>query len=60
MRQSFDARTDDDHRAVAEDEVVSRHDGKVNIANGPSVETIRDAGEFWVLETADLDEALAW
>ncbi len=34
--------------------------GKVLITDGPYGETKEHIGGFWVLETADLDEALAW
>jgi hypothetical protein len=35
-------------------------DGKVLITDGPYLETKEHIGGFWILETADLDEALAW
>ena len=35
-------------------------DGKVLVTDGPYLETKELVGGFWVLETADLDEALAW
>jgi len=35
-------------------------DGKVLIADGPYTETKEHMGGFWILEAADLDEALAW
>jgi hypothetical protein len=35
-------------------------DGKVLVTDGPYLETKEHVGGFWVLETADLDEALAW
>ena len=35
-------------------------DGKVLITDGPYLETTEHVGGFWVLEAADLDEALAW
>jgi hypothetical protein len=35
-------------------------DGKVLITDGPYLETKEHIAGFWVLETADLDEALAW
>jgi hypothetical protein len=35
-------------------------DGKVLITDGPYLETKEHVGGFWVLESADLDEALAW
>jgi hypothetical protein len=34
--------------------------GKVLVTDGPYVETKEHIGGFWVLEAADLDEALAW
>ena len=34
--------------------------GKVLITDGPYLETKEHIGGFWILETADLDEALAW
>jgi hypothetical protein len=35
-------------------------DGKVLTTDGPYLETKEHIGGFWVLEVADLDEALAW
>ena len=35
-------------------------DGKVLVTDGPYMETKEHLGGFWVLEAADLDEALAW
>ncbi len=35
-------------------------DGKVIITDGPYLETKEHIGGFWILEAADLDEALAW
>ncbi len=37
-----------------------QRDGKVLITDGPYTETKEHIGGFWVLEAADLDEALAW
>ena len=34
--------------------------GKVLITDGPYLETKEHVGGFWLLEAADLDEALAW
>lgn len=34
--------------------------GKVIITDGPYLETKEHIGGFWVVEAADLDEALAW
>jgi hypothetical protein len=35
-------------------------DGKTLITDGPYLETKEHVGGFWVLEAADLNEALAW
>lgn len=35
-------------------------DGKVLVTDGPYLETREHMGGFWVLEAADLDEALEW
>src|SRR5439155_25519199 len=35
-------------------------DGKVLVTDGPHTETKEHMGGFWILEAADLDEALAW
>jgi hypothetical protein len=37
-----------------------KRDGKVLVTDGPYIETKEHVGGFWVLEAADLDEALAW
>jgi hypothetical protein len=34
--------------------------GKVLVTDGPYLETKEHLGGFWILEAADLDEALAW
>ena len=34
--------------------------GKVLITDGPYIETKVHLGGFWILECADMDEALAW
>jgi hypothetical protein len=34
--------------------------GKVLVTDGPYIETKEHIGGFWVLEAADLDEALEW
>ena len=38
----------------------AKPDGKVIITDGPYVETKEHIGGFWVLEAANLDDALAW
>jgi hypothetical protein len=35
-------------------------DGKVLVTDGPYLETKEHIAGFWVLEAADMDEALAW
>ncbi len=35
-------------------------DGKVVVTDGPYLETKEHTGGFWILEAADLDEALEW
>jgi hypothetical protein len=37
-----------------------QQDGKVLVTDGPFLETKEHIGGFWILEAADLDEALAW
>lgn len=34
--------------------------GEVLITDGPYLETKEHVGGFWILETADMDEAVAW
>ena len=34
--------------------------GKVVVTDGPYIETKEHIGGFWILEAADIDEALAW
>ena len=40
--------------------VRKRSDGKVLVTDGPYTETKEHLGGFWILECADMDEALAW
>jgi hypothetical protein len=40
--------------------VRKQPDGTVRVTDGPYTETKEHIGGFWILETADLDEALAW
>ena len=37
-----------------------RPDGGVLVTDGPYLETKEHIGGFWILETADMDEAVAW
>jgi hypothetical protein len=34
--------------------------GEVGITDGPYLETKEHVGGFWILDAADMDEALAW
>ena len=45
------------HRAKS---LRAQPDGKVLITDGPYLETKEHIGGFWVLEAANLDEALTW
>jgi len=38
----------------------AQRDGTVLVTDGPYTETKEHVGGFWLLEAADLDEALAW
>jgi hypothetical protein len=38
----------------------ARPDGTVLVTDGPYIETKEHIGGFWILEAADIDEALAW
>ena len=40
--------------------VRKQSDGKVLVTDGPYTETKEHMGGFWILEAADLNEALAW
>jgi hypothetical protein len=40
--------------------VRKQPDGKVFVTDGPYIESKEHIGGFWILEAADLDEALAW
>jgi hypothetical protein len=37
-----------------------QRDGTVRVTDGPYTETKEHMGGFWILECADMDEALAW
>jgi hypothetical protein len=47
-------------RASSAKSLRAQPDGKVLITDGPYLETKEHIGGFWVLEAADLNEALAW
>jgi hypothetical protein len=40
--------------------VRKQPDGKVRISDGPYTETKEHMGGFWILEAANVDQALAW
>ena len=40
--------------------VRKQPDGRVLVTDGPYTETKEHIGGFWILEAANLDEALAW
>ena len=40
--------------------VRKQADGKVFVTDGPYTETKEHMGGFWILEAANMDEALAW
>jgi hypothetical protein len=46
---------------VANAKTVQRQsNGTVNITDGPYIETKEHMGGFWILEAANIDEALSW
>ena len=47
-------------RASSSKSLRARPGGKVHATDGPYLETKEHVGGFWVLEAADLGEALAW
>jgi hypothetical protein len=48
------------HPASDAKSLRAQPDGKVLITDGPYLETKEHIGGFWILECADLKEALAW
>ncbi len=40
--------------------VRKKSDGTVRVTDGPYMETKEHMGGFWILEAANMDEALAW
>lgn len=40
--------------------VVASHDGEVLTTDGPFAETKEQLGGIWIIQAADLDEALKW
>ena len=47
-------------RARSAKSLRAQPDGKVLITDGPYMEAKEHIGGFWILECADLDQALAW
>lgn len=48
------------HSALSAKSLRAKPGGKVLITDGPYLETKEHIGGFWILEAADMDEALAW
>jgi hypothetical protein len=48
------------HPAQSAKSLRAQPNGKVLVTDGPYLETKEHVGGFWVLEAADLDEALEW
>ena len=48
------------HPARSAKSLRAQPQGKVLITDGPYLETKEHIGGFWVLEAADMEEALAW
>jgi hypothetical protein len=48
------------HPARRAKSLRAQPNGEVLVSEGPYLQTNEHVGGFWVLETADLDEALAW
>lgn len=48
------------HRVSKAKSLQAQGDGEVLITDGPYLKTNEHVGGFWVLEAADMDEALAW
>ena len=48
------------HPASSAKSLRAQPDGRVLITDGPYLETKEHVGGFWILQAADMDEALAW
>lgn len=48
------------HLASRAKSLRAQPDGEVIVTDGPYLETREHVGGLWVLEAADMDEALAW
>jgi hypothetical protein len=49
-----------EHPANKAKSLRAKPDGEVLVTDGPYLETKEHVGGFWVLEAANLEEALAW
>lgn len=48
------------HRAVEAKSLVAQPGGEVHLTNGPYLKTTEHVGGFWVLDVADMEDALEW
>ncbi|EHS53231.1 YCII-related protein [Rhizobium sp. PDO1-076] len=48
------------HPAIRATSLTPQPDGAVLTSDGPYLQTTEHVGGFWVLEAADIDDALAW
>lgn len=48
------------HGAREARSVQTRPDGRVSVSHGPYLKTAEHVGGFWVLEAANMDEAVEW
>lgn len=48
------------HPVASAKSLRAQVDGKILTTDGPYLETKEHIGGFWILETAGMDEALAW
>lgn len=48
------------HPASSAKSLQAQPDGQVLLTDGPYLKTNEHMGGFWILEAADMDEALAW
>ena len=48
------------HPANSAKSLQAQPDGTILVTDGPYLKTNEHVGGFWVLEAADMDEALAW
>jgi len=48
------------HLAKSSKSLRAQPDGEVQVTDGPYLQTNEHVGGFWVLECADMDEAVAW